>query len=67
MYIYIVIDDDDRQILEIYDEETFKKVYKRFVVNPPIYLNEDYWDNCYVVKFEINSDKSEDVSPENIK
>lgn len=49
-FVYVVIDSDDRSIDSIYDEPTFKMLYKN-------YSNGAYWKKEYdVLQFRINAE-----------
>ncbi len=66
-YIYIVMYEDYSNPDFIYDEETFKKEYKKYILTPPIYSNKDYWEKyTRVLRYELNSDKYEGVDSEDI-
>jgi hypothetical protein len=65
MKIYIVFDYDDRSILGVYDEETFKKEYKQFL---SVCYQGQYWDKYIdVYAWEINTDNRDSVSPQTIE
>lgn len=68
MYVYLIRDSDDGTVEKIYTEEVFKQVYKQYIRNPPLYKNQDNWDKyTYVVRWELNTENSEAVYPEDIK
>ncbi len=66
MFVYVVTDEDGC-IQGIYDEETFKKIFKQFTVQPPLYSNKDYWNRYLSVnKHEVNTENSTYVEPEEV-
>lgn len=67
MNIYIVRD-DERNIDIIYDEETFKKEYKKYILTPPIYINKDFWMRYTdVIRWKLNTEESESINPEDME
>lgn len=67
MKIYIVRD-DERNIDIIYDEETFKKEYKKYFMTPPLYTNYDFWMKYTdVIMWEVNTENSDSISAEEMK
>jgi hypothetical protein len=70
MIVYVVYDTDDeyKSVNSIYDEETFKKEYKKFLTTQ----RGLYWDKYYwVVKMKINKDSEHNeymaVDPDEMK
>lgn len=67
MNVYIIKYADDHEIYMVYDEETFLKVWESFLVTPPLYSDTDFWKGCYVIRWKLNTEESEAVTPQDIK
>ncbi len=63
MSIYIVTDLKDNSVYFVYDENTFKEKYINFISS--VFKNK--WMKWYsILKYEINSDKYEEISVDDI-